>query len=536
MGGVATVVDAAGIDERRRERQARRAQRGERAIFGVPSRFMIPRLVFVAAVFALTAFGLLMIFSSSSITALTASDMDNNPAYYLQRQLVYVGVGIALAALEMIPDYRVLAGRFLPAFWALTVLMLLVVFSPAAGADAYGATRWIAIGPFSLQPSEFAKITIILTGADVMGELLGSGSPNWRRILFRGGIGVVLPAVLILSQPDKGTVLVISATLVVMAYFAGAPLKVYGLLAGVAVVALLAVILIDDYARQRVITMFNPWTDPDGAGYQIIQGFYAFGTGGLFGLGIGMSKQKYAYLPMAYNDFIYAVIGEELGLVGTVGMLCAFIALLWAGLQIARHAPDLTGQLIAIGCSSLLVLQMLLNVGGVLALLPLSGKPIPFISYGGSSVISSLLLAALVLSVSLRSELPDTAYDERRRDFSLTDSENALGASGVGEPVRRGKRIQGTVSESSARRGSFTVYGGGRTARGDSLDGSGAFAPRQGGRPRERGNRITTDSRGRSRIDLGPSAGERLRRNTGPDVRGVDGGSRAGRRGDRRGR
>ncbi len=530
------MVDAVGIDERRRERQARRAQRGERAIFGVPSRFMVPRLVFVAAVVALTAFGLLMIFSSSSITSLTASDMDNNPAFYLQRQLVYVGVGLFLAALEMIPDYRVLAGRFLPVLWVATIVMLAVVYTPVAGADAYGATRWVAIGPFSLQPSEFAKITMVLTGADVMGEFLGSSDRDNRRVIFSSIVGILIPLLLILFQPDKGTSGIIVATLLLMAFFAGAPPKLPLVAAGVVIVVLVGLVLVDDYARQRVITMVDPWTDPDGAGYQIIQGFYAFGTGGLFGLGIGMSKQKYAYLPMAYNDFIYAVIGEELGLVGAVGMLCAFIALLWAGLQIARHAPDLTGQLIAAGCSSLLVIQMLLNVGGVLALIPLSGKPIPFVSYGGSSVIASLMLAALVLSVSLRSELPDTAYDERRRDFVLADSSDDYGSSGVGDPVRRSERIQGPPSESSARRGAFTIHGGGRSdGRGRSGD-SGAFASRQPGRSREGGARVTTDSSGRRRIDLGPSAGERLRRNTGPDVRGVNGGSRAGRRGDRRGR
>ena len=516
-------------------RGSRASSRAERTIFGVPSRFMAPRLVFVFCVVSLTAFGLLMIYSSSSISSLTADDMGNNPAYYLQKQLVFMLVGIVIAALEMVPDYRSLVGRILPFLWVGTILMLAVVFLPFAGADAYGATRWVAIGPFTLQPSEFAKITVILCGANLMGEWFGGAAPDFRTIAKKAVLGIVLPMGMILLQPDKGTVMVLGLTLIVMLYFAGFPPVVCAGLVLVAMGGLIAISFIDSYSRARIFTMINPWADPDGAGYQLIQGFYAFGTGGLTGLGIGMSKQKYSYLPMAYNDFIFAVVGEELGLLGCLGLIAAFIGILWAGLRIARFAPDLAGQLVACGCTMILVIQMFLNVSGVLGLFPLSGKPIPFVSYGGSSIISSLMLAGLVLSVSLRSELPDTEHDELRRGFSVAGP--AEEDSGVGEPTLRSSR----PALAAPRSVGLTVHGGGR-ASGRSSGRAGSARPdspaalRREREERERthGARVTTDSNGRRRIDLGPSAGERLRRDSSPNVRGSS--ARSDRRSDRRGR
>ena len=168
------------------------------------------------------------------------------------------------------------------------------------------------------------------------------------------------------------------------------------------------------------MAMLDPWSDPYNNGYQLIQGFYAFGAGGLFGVGIGMSKQKYNYLPFAHNDFIFAVIGEECGVVGTVGMLAGFAVLLWAGYRIAINAPDLAGRLVAMGCSSILVIQMLLNVCGVIGIFPLSGKPIPFVSYGGSSIMSSIMIVGLIFSVSKESRMPLSEYDERRSAWSVT--------------------------------------------------------------------------------------------------------------------
>ena len=263
--------------------------------------------------------------------------------------------------------------------------------------------------PFSLQPSEFAKITVVLVGATLLSRYDEGASLREIVPLFVGA--VLVPFVLVLLQPDKGTVMICGVTLVAMAYFAGVPAKWCVAVLAAAVAVMVALSFKDAYSRSRITTMLDPWEDEYGTGYQLIQGFYAFGSGGIFGVGIGMGRQKYSYLPMAYNDFILAVIGEECGLVGTVGVLVAFAVMLYAGFQIARFAPDLCGRLIACGSVSLLVIQMLLNVSGVIGNFPLSGKPIPFLSYGGSSIISSLMLVGLVYSVSRQSRLPLTEHD-----------------------------------------------------------------------------------------------------------------------------
>jgi cell division protein FtsW len=284
-----------------------------------------------------------------------------------------------------------------------------------------------------------------------------------------------------------------------MGYLAGLPRNLILGVAGAGVVFFLVLSLRDEYSRARIVTMFDPWREYYGDGYQLIQGFYAFGSGGLFGVGLGFSRQKYSYLPMAYNDFIFAVIGEELGLVGTVGMLAVFALLGWAGFQIAKNAPDLAGRLIAAGCTSLLIIQLLVNIGGVLGMIPLTGKPVPFISYGGSTILSCLMLSGITLSVSRASRLPETVHDQARSRWQVDEGysaaygslydEDSYEETFVSDPMPRSAREQSPAYGShptELARGPFTVVEGGR----------GASAPR-------------TNSR--DRIDLGPSATDRLR-------------------------
>lgn len=519
-------VESAGQTTARRTAESGHGAFADRYILGVPARFMAPRLLFLGAVAFLALFGLTMIYSSSSITALSSADADYNPAFYLQRQLLFGAVGIVLAFVIARFDYHLWVRKLLVVEWAVTLLLLLLVLTPFAGSDAYGATRWIQVGPVNLQPSEFAKITLILVAANLISEYYEGTTYSSRELLTFSLLGVMLPLGLIFMQPDKGTVTVVAVTLVIMLYFGGAPGKLcVGILVlGIATLALIS--YAQPYSRARIQIMLNPWSDPYNKGYQLIQGLYAFGSGGVFGVGIGMSKQKYSYLPMAYNDFIFAVVGEELGLVGTLGMVAAFVVLLWAGLKIARYAPDLAGQLAVVGCTFIIVAQMLLNVTGVLCMFPLSGKPIPFVSYGGSSIMSSLMLAGVVMSVSLQSKLPQTEYDDRRSEWSVTSAPRQ--ESFVGEPTPR------------SARGRFTVLGGGRES-GAGCTGGSATSPEQLRREREmrarvNGARVTSDRQGRTRIDLGPSASDRLRtRNHGPEVRGYDDPTRDRRR-DRRGR
>lgn len=516
----------------RASRSRRRGDGEERLILGVPARFMKPRLIFIAAIFALVGFGLLMIYSSSSITSLISKDYGNDPAYYVERQLMFVAFGTAFAFALFKCDYHLLSGRLMPVIWVVMVLALGLIFLPFAGADAYGASRWIAIGPIHLQPSEFAKVAIVVIAAGLLSDYMEKQRLDTKELLKRAALLVGVPLMMILLQPDKGTMMICAVTILVMLWFAGVPRRwVVGLFA-VGIVGMVALSLRDSYSRARIMTVLNPWSDPYGSGYQLIQGFYAFGSGGLFGVGIGMGRQKYSYLPMAYNDFIYAVIGEECGLVGTLGVLAGFGIMLWAGLKIARYAPDMTGQLIATGSVTMLVVQLLLNVSGVVGVFPLSGKPVPFISYGGSSVMSCLMLAGLVLSVSKQSRLPVTEHDRVRMDWSVTQAPR-VDQEGVSEPMPRSARGSTEGLGGGSR---FRVIGGGASPT--PLAGSRTPLSLRAERDlasRHPEGRVSVDSNGRRRIDLGPSAGERLRkRDEGPDVRGRRPGG--GRNGERRGR
>ena len=510
-----------GVSRVRERREERAARAQERNIFGVPSRFMVPRIVLAVTTFFLVALGMLMIYSASSITALTDPEV-NDAAYYVIRQLSACGIGLVALAIIAKVDYHVWVRSLIPVIWIGTVVMLLLIFTSFAQ-DAYGATRWISVGGFSLQPSEFAKITVVLTAAYIATQYYEDLSIEYDQFVMRMALGVIIPLILILLQPDKGTTVICVVTLVFMGYLAGMPLRHIGIVVGVGFCIIAAMSLRDRYSFERIITVLNPWNDEYGAGYQLIQGFYALGSGGLFGVGVGMSGQKYSYLPMAHNDFIFAVIGEELGFTGTILMLVAFMALGWAGYRIARYAPDLSGRLVAAGCTTMLLIQTYVNVLGVLGIIPLTGKPIPFVSYGGSSILSSLLLVGLIASVSLDSTLPETVFDARRRDWEVEDGGEEELFSLVGEATPRSEREPRSFSYTAP---AFGVIGGGRrastlgsSARRSSSTSSSPFmrstSPEALRASRSMSEnmrgRVSFDANGRRRIDLGPDASTRLR-------------------------
>ena len=469
----------------------------------IPERFMQPRLVLLVSTAILVCFGLVMIYSASSISAMTSEDMGYNPFYYVQRQLGFAAAGVALAFIVSRIDYRAVVRNLQVPIWVVTIGMLAIIFTPIAGADAYGATRWISIGPFSFQPSEFAKITILISVSYLAQQYFIDQTIDQMEFFKKFAIAALAPLLLILAQPDKGSTLIIVGTLLVIGYLADVDRRVLATIAVAGFIGFVFLSLKDDYSRARVVTMFNPWADYYGAGYQLAQGFYAFGSGGIFGVGFGFSRQKYSYLPMAHNDFIFAVIGEELGFIGVLGLLAVFGALVWAGFKIARYAPDLTGRLIAAGCTSMFIIQAFVNIGGVLGLLPLSGKPLPFISYGGSTIMSSILMVGLLMSVSRQSRLPETEYDRQRASWSIAEEQDTFdapgfagltmvdGGVGVGMPLPRSSRPKSSAQSSA------------RPSRG-------VLRSRDDDAPQ---GRITTDASGRRRIDLGPSASDRLRGN-----------------------
>lgn len=508
------------------------ASRGnlERAIMGVPARIMRPRLLLIGVTVLLVCFGLVMIYSASSVEALSEQGSAN---YYVIRQFAFIIGGAILAFAAAKIDYHTLCKPTWLMVIGLGVCVMLLVVR-VAGSTAGGATRWLAIGPFRLQPSEFAKASVLLATASIANGWLCEQRMEFKELVVSGCLFLGLPLVLILFQPDKGSTMIICAMIFVVAYYAGLDRRlVRGFLIFVVAVGLVLA-LKDDYSRQRIITMFNPEADEWDSGYQLTRGFYAFASGGIKGVGLGMSRMKYSYLPEAHNDFIFAIVGEELGLLGTLFVLAMFAFLAYQAFEISRNASDNEGRLLAIGAATLLLAQLFLNVFGVLGLFPLSGKPLPFISYGGSSIMSCLILVGLIVNVSIHSKLPETAYDRNRARMRLADEEDT----GVSEPHThpRGAYAARTLPAggvASARRDETMVRERPRTASTPLASASEARSPL----------RVVDGGGGRERIDLGPDARDRLRGgNGGPTVRTSEGRgsavprSREGGRGGSRGR
>ncbi len=519
---------ARAIAQGQRRRPAQGTRGAKRAIASTPERFMRPRVILIAVTAILVCFGLLMIWSASSMTDLASSTYNNDPMYHVKSQLRYALLGLVAAVVATLFDYHSWTKTFVKPLWIGVMATLAMVFLPGTSQDAYGASRWINIGGFGFQPSEFAKIFIVICAAEIAQRYYEERSVDDHEFIKLLLIGVGIPLAAILGQPDKGTTMIVCATLLAMYYLAGLNRSWLFLILGIGLVLFLFLALKDDYSRSRIMILLDPWSDALDSGYQLIQGFYAFGSGGIFGVGLGFSKQKYAYLPMAHNDFIYAIIGEELGLVGTLGLLVLFAVLVWAGFEISRHASDLSGRLIAAGCTSMLAIQLFVNICGVIGIMPMTGKPIPFISYGGSSIIASLLMVGVILSVSLHSTLPETENDRARRSLRVSEGAGDPGLSFVGEPTprssRRGEQGAGGTGATSGFR---VVEGRGRGEERPRAERDRAGrAPRAARNTREQNSRPRSTplggsgSNGRSRIDLGPSATDRLRgRDQGPQRR-----------------
>jgi len=347
-----------------------------------------------AVTVALIGLGLVTVWSASSALA---QETHGNPYYFLFRQAVWAAVGLVGMAAAMSVDYRRLRRPgVVYAVVAVTTLLLIAVLFMKPLNETH---RWLRLGPLSFQPAELAKLAMILflayhleRRADRVNEFLPSLFPA---LLLLGWF-----AFFIFIQPDLGS----AATLVliggVMLYLAGLHVRYFGVLTVLAVPVLYHAVTAAAYRRDRIEAYLNPWSDARGSGYQLIQSLIAVGTGGLRGVGLGEGRQKLFYLPYPYSDFIYAVIGEELGLLGASAVVLAFVLLLWRGIRAAWKAPDAFGTYLAAGLTLSIVLQALINVSVVLGLLPTKGIPLPFISAGGSSLVLTLLSVGLVLNVS----------------------------------------------------------------------------------------------------------------------------------------
>lgn len=353
-----------------------------------------PDTVLFGAVASLVAIGLVMIFSASSAQAY-ADHRDT--AYYVKHQAVYLVVGLLLAYLAYRIDYRKLKAAA-PYVLLLCIFGLLAVLVPHVGVAVNGARRWIGAGVASLQPSEFAKLGIVLYLSAALASR-GERITSLPKGLFPLCVPVVIVAMAILMEPDMGTASLIVFTAFALFFAAGARIDHLGLILLVTVPPAVLTILASPYKRARIFAFIDPWRDPQNTGFHIVQSLLALGSGGFMGVGLGESRAKFFYLPEQYTDFIFSVLGEELGLAGTVGVILLFIVFVYRGIRIAIAAPDRFGFFLAIGCTAMIAIQAFVNIGVVTSSWPVTGVPLPFISFGGSSLIVSLVAVALVMNV-----------------------------------------------------------------------------------------------------------------------------------------
>ncbi len=346
-----------------------------------------PDYLLALVVIGLSLFGLLMVYDASVVEAYHKF---SDKYFYLKQQLKWLGLGWLSGLFFAKLNYKKLAKL---AGWGMlaALILLVVVLIPGMGVKALGAKRWINIAGFSLQPAELTKFVFVL--------YLASWLTKERRFLpFLLLSGLILG--LIILEPDLGTAVVIITTGFLVYFAAGAPLFYMSLLALLGLLGGLFLIWVSPYRRRRLLTFFDPTVDPLGASYHIRQVLIAIGSGGLFGLGLGKSRQKYQYLPAATTDSIFAIIAEETGFFGSLLIILAFLFLIWRGIRIAKEAPDRFGQLLAAGISSWIGIQALVNLAAMVALVPLTGVPLPFISYGGSSMVTSLAAMGVLFNIS----------------------------------------------------------------------------------------------------------------------------------------
>jgi len=353
-------------------------------------------LLFASAGF-LTATGLVMVLSAGSVSA--AQGYGGNSFWYFERQVVYALVGVTLA---------LVIARVSPGRWRLIGFPLLVIAAglmavaarPSSGTALYGASRWIDLGPITIQPSEIAKLGLVATTATILSKKWGRLDELGHLLIPLGPILVVVAA-LGLRQRDLGTTMILCTTVFVVLFVAGVRLRY--LFAGglIGALGILYLIFGEAYRRTRFFQAWlDPWADPKSSGYQLIQGLIAIGSGGWFGTGLGTSRAKWDFLPNAHSDFIFAVIGEELGLIGALVVLIAFGMLIVAGIRIAIHSRATFDRLLAAGVIAWIGVQAIVNLGAVTGLLPITGVPLPLVSFGGSALVVTLAGIGVLASVA----------------------------------------------------------------------------------------------------------------------------------------
>lgn len=348
----------------------------------------------------LISIGIIMIYSTSAIYA---NEKMHDSLYFLKRHLIYLVAGFFMMLLAMAVDIQVLR-RLSKPIMAFSIILLVLVLIPHIGRETAGARRWFKIGLLNFQPSEFAKIAIFIYLADLLArkeKVIKSFLYGYLPPIFV--LGFVLG--LVLLEPDLGTAIAISCIGMLMLFVSGVrPLYILASLLA-SIPALYVLLFRVPYRRKRMMIFLNPWSDKRGAGFQIIQSFIALGSGGLLGVGLGQSRQKLFYLPASHTDFIFSIIGEELGFIGAASVVILFILFVWEGMKITFKANGQFEKLLSMALVSLIALEAVINIGVTAGVLPTKGLPLPFISYGGTSLMFHLTAVGLLLNIAKSSEV-----------------------------------------------------------------------------------------------------------------------------------
>jgi len=354
-----------------------------------------PDMWLLGVAVALLSVGVVMVYSASAIVA---ADRFHDPYLFLRKQLFWalLGAGCLLGALRL--DYRRLEALGWPVLVLAGVLLVLVLVPPFAQ-PINGSRRWLRLGPVSFQPVELAKLALVIHLAAFIARRR-EALADFRRDVLPPLAAAGALAALVLLQPDLGNSLALIAVAFALLFLAGGCVRHLLLVCAAALPLLGLAVWLAPYRLRRVTTFLDPWSDPRGSGFQIIQSWLALGSGGVLGRGIGESKQKLFYLPEAHTDFIFAVVGEELGFLGALAVIGLFVVFVWRGLRAGLRAPDAFGAYLALGITLLIGTEMLVNVGVVTGLLPTKGLPLPFLSFGGSALLVTMLSTGLLLNVS----------------------------------------------------------------------------------------------------------------------------------------
>jgi cell division protein FtsW len=392
-----TAAADGGAGARARGKRKGKLRAGAKERAAAPSGY----LLLLAVVTVLCVIGLVMVLSSSSVESLRNY---GSAWLFFKRQLLWLAVGTAALVVTARIDYRTWRKFTVPMLAGCAGLLVLVLV-PNVGIAVSGSSRWLGFGSFRIQPSEFAKMAVLLFLADLLarrGDRMDDTHQTLRPVLMTFGA----IAVLVMLQPDMGTTLVLGCIVMSLLFVAGTPLRHIGVVGAGAVVGAFLLGMAEPYRRARMMSFLDPWKDAANTGYQVSQSIVGLADGGITGVGLGASRAKWGFLPNAHTDFIFTIIGEEMGLIGSALVLLLFVGVAFLGVRTAVHAPDRFGMLLAAGVTAWVAGQAFINIGAVIGMLPVTGVPLPFVSFGGSSLVILMAAVGVLLNVARQGRSP----------------------------------------------------------------------------------------------------------------------------------